>query len=63
MVYRTSVHAARIGQNKIGQRPLGYLPSSSPLHNVQYTFDFAQQLTIPNHSRLEGQLYPPPPLP
>lgn len=50
MVYRTSVHAARIEQEKFGQRPLGYPPSSSPLYNVHYTFDFAQQLTIPHHS-------------
>lgn len=57
MVYRTSVHAARIEQEKFGQRPLGYPPSSSPLYNVHYTFDFAQQLTIPHHSRQEGPLY------
>lgn len=57
MVYRTSVHAARIEQEKFGQRPLGYPPSSFPLYNVHYTFDFAQQLTIPHHSRQEGPLY------
>lgn len=57
MVYRTSVHAARIEQEEFGQRPLGYPPSSSPLYNVHYTFDFAQQLTIPHHSRQEGPLY------
>lgn len=57
MVYRTSVHAARIEQEEFGERPLGYPPSSSPLYNVHYTFDFAQQLTIPHHSRQEGPLY------
>lgn len=46
MVYRTNVHAARIEQEEFGQRPLGYPPAASPLYNVHYTFDFAQQLTL-----------------
>ncbi|XP_034338748.2 uncharacterized protein [Magallana gigas] len=56
-VYRKCVHLAREEQAVYGHRPFGSLPCSNGLAHVHYTFDFAQQLTLPHHSRQEGSLY------
>lgn len=56
-VYRKCVHLAREEQAVYGHRPFGSLPCSNGLAHVHYTFDFAQQLTLPHHSRQEGPLY------
>ncbi|XP_061189999.1 uncharacterized protein LOC133197826 [Saccostrea echinata] len=57
MIYRESVQAVRSELEEYGHRPVGRQSSSTSLYNVHYTFDFAQQLTIPHHARQEGQLY------
>lgn len=57
MEHKTRIQAARIELEEFGHRPLGYPQSSSPLYKEHYTFDFAQQLIIPYHSRQEGPLY------
>lgn len=56
-VYRKCVHLAREEHAVYGHRPFGSLPCSNGLAHVHYTFDFAQQLTLPHHSRQEGPLY------
>nr|XP_022337269.1 uncharacterized protein LOC111133299 [Crassostrea virginica] len=57
-VYRECVHRAREELQAYGDRPLPRsVPCSNQLSQVHYTFDFAQQLTLPHHSRQEGPLY------
>lgn len=56
-VYLKCVHLAREEQAVYEGRPFGSVPCSNGLTHVYYTFDFAQQLTLPHHSRQEGPLY------
>ena len=57
-MYRECVHRAREELQAYGDRPLPRsVPCSNQLSQVHYTFDFAQQLTLPHHSRQEGPLY------
>ena len=44
----------RISDCSYGQRPL---PCSVPMSKCHYTFDFPEQLHLPNHSRQVGPLY------
>ncbi|KAK3082426.1 hypothetical protein FSP39_014609 [Pinctada imbricata] len=60
-VYIEMVKLARDEFNSSGlQLPLGTCiagPCCNDAFNVHYTFDFAQNITIPHHARQEGQLY------
>ena len=56
-MYRECVDFARAKLKAYGDSPLGCLPYSNQLTQVHYTFYFAQQLTLPHHSRQEGPLY------
>ena len=57
-MYRKCVHRAREELQAYGDCPLlRSVPCSNQLSRVHYTFDFAQQLTLPHHSRQEGPLY------
>lgn len=56
--YRNSLAKAEEEWNSFGlELPVVTAPLSLPLTDVHYTFDFAQQVTVPHHARQMGPLY------
>lgn len=56
--YVSSVKRSREEISQYGNRPAGVLsPCSQDINSMHYTIDFAQQVSLPQHSRQVGPLY------